>query len=76
MWDSSNPLFFCMVSDFCGTKPDLIELDFFLLWSLGGTPVFFIQVFPTNCDWFPKCSLKVSHATRNMDLLQAIKKVS
>ena len=29
MWDSSNSLFFCMVSDFCGTKPDLIEFDFF-----------------------------------------------
>ena len=37
---------------------------------------FWLQVFPTNCNWFSKCSLKVSHVTRNMDLLQTIKTFS
>jgi hypothetical protein len=37
---------------------------------------FWLQVFSTNCNWFSKCSLKVNHVTRNMDLLQTIKTFS
>ena len=33
-------------------------------------------MFPTNCNWFSKWLLKVSHATRNMDVLQTIKAFS
>lgn len=47
MWDLLNSLFICMVSVFCGIKPNMIGFIFFLLQSLGvdtDTNVFVIPV--------------------------------